>query len=290
MTWFLWALCSSLCAAALAESNRIFRLDPQYLNAWRSSFAVGLLALALPYMVWPQDKWFYIVATCDGAVTAVGMIVFLHLALKKSGRVSSMILPLAAIGAYMTWWMLRPLERPELVEHPAQVMIAVVSTAVIFAAIQRVRDNDAGWDSFLYVLPVGLLFGVFDALTKWVMGPGYNLYALGLSYAFIEALACSAIAWIAILPKPTGGRTHKLFEGKMIWGGFWSAFWTALMLLSAVFALSLAPNPAFPGMMMAMTPIWLFLYNTFRRVHDDISVPASLMLITGAIGLLLSTL
>lgn len=290
MIWFLWALVASICAAALAESNRMFRLDPQYLNAWRSTFAMLLVAAAFPYMEWPDNKWFYVVSGFDGAVTAIGMIVFFYLAAKKSGRVSSMILPLSAIGAYITWWMLMPALRPDLNESPERVLIAVLSAAVIFVALQKVRENDAGWESFFYVLPVGFLFGVFDALTKWVMGSGYNVYALAMSYAFLELVVCTIVSWIAVIPKPLGGRTITLFDRKLLWGGFWCAFWTAGMIISAVFALTHAPHPSAPVLLMAMTPVWLFGYNKLRGEKDDVSVPASLMLIGAAIGLLLSTL
>ncbi|HPQ51225.1 MAG TPA: hypothetical protein PKZ89_06100, partial [Alphaproteobacteria bacterium] len=217
MFWFLWALSASLCAAALAESNRIFRLDPQMLNAWRATFATGLVALAIPYMAWPADKWFYIVAGMDGMVTAIGMIMFFYLAAKRSGRVSSMILPLAAIGSYLMWWMLSPGERPDLTTNPGRVITAVLSATIIFVAIQKVRDNDASWESFLFVLPIGFLFGIFDALTKYVMGEDYNIYALALSYAFLELLVCAVVSWLATIHHPIGGRPTGFFDGKLLW-------------------------------------------------------------------------
>lgn len=129
MFWFLWALAASLCAAALAESNKVFKLDATMLNAWRSTFATALLCTAVPFMIWPHDKWFYVVACLDGAVTAAGMVMFFYLAARQSGRVSSMILPLAAIGAYVAWWMLMPGERPSMTAHPEKVAISVISAA-----------------------------------------------------------------------------------------------------------------------------------------------------------------
>ncbi len=293
MFWFLWALCASLCAAALAESNRIFKLDPQYLNAWRSTFATILVAFAIPYMAWPSGesaKWFYVVSGLDGAVTAIGMVMFFYLAARKTGRVSSMILPLAAIGAYLMWWMIQPSERPDLMNHPGRVITAVLSAAVILVALQRVRDNDASWESFLFVLPIGFMFGVFDALTKYVLGTGYNLYALALTYAFMELAACTVVSWIATIPTPIGGRQIGVFDKKLLWGGFWCAFWTCGMVLCSIFSISQAPNPALPGLVMALTPVWLFALNTLRRIKDDVSVPASAMLVAGAVGLLISTI
>lgn len=290
MAWFLWALSASLFAASLAESNRIFKLDPQYLNAWRASFATILVGLAFPYMEWPDTSGFYIVGVLDGVITGIGMILFFHLAAKRTGRVSSMILPLAAVGSYLTWWLLHPESRPDVWETPAQAFLAVVSAATVMVCLQRIRNNDTSWESFLLVLPVGLAFGLADALIKDVIGRDYQLYGIVLSFSFLALASCACAAWLAVIPPPVGGRPCRVNDPKLLWGAFWCAFWTAGMVLSSVFALTLAPHPSLPGLLMAMTPVWLLLLNLLRHTDDDVSVVASLILILGAVGLLLSTL
>ncbi len=291
--WFIWALCASLFAAVLAESNRKFRLEPQLLNAWRSTFAALMIGMALPLMSWPSilsNQNFYLVASIDGVVTAIGMIMFLSLAARKTGRVTSMMLPVAAIGAYATWWMIAPGERPALVDKPVQVCIAVFSLMMIFISLQRIRRNDNSWECFIIVLPVGLAFGITDALTKWVLVGSHGIYPLAIAYTFLSICVCAITAWIAALPVPTGGRIIKFLDRKLLWCGFWCGFWTAGMYLALTFSLSLSPNPTYPGIVMAMTPIWLYLLNQFRHTYDDANPIASLLIMLGAVGLLLSTL
>lgn len=290
MAWFIWAICASLCAAALAESNRIFKLNAQMLNAWRSTIALLLMSPALPYMQWPQTHSFYTVAILDGIVTAVGMVIFFYLAARKTGRVSSMILPMAAFAAYMTWWMMKPELRPDILENPLQVLIAVISFTLVCIAFQKVRDNDSSLDSFIVVLPVGLSFGVIDALTKDVLEGDYNTYRIILSYTFLSLAACTIAAWVAAIPTPIGGRPSKFWDKNLLWGSFWCGIWTVGMMLTGVFALSAAPNPSLPGLILALTPLWLFALNYIRKVDDDVSVPASLLILAGSAGLLISTL
>lgn len=290
MTWFIWGLIASLCAAALAESNRVFKLDARMLNAWRSTIALILMVIALPYMQWPQGRDFYVVAILDGIITAAGMVMFFFLAAKKTGRVSSMILPIAAFSAYMTWWMMRPMDRPDLLEQPFQVVLAVISFVLVCIAFQRVRDNDASWESFLIVLPVGLSFGVIDALTKAVLLDHHNIYPIVLSYTFLSLLLCALTSWIAVIPTPLGGRPYGFFDRKLLWGSFWCGTWTVGMALTSVLALSKAPNPSYPSLLMAMTPIWLFILNYFKNTYDDVSIPASILILLGAAGLLTSTI
>jgi hypothetical protein len=290
MTWFIWAVFASFCAAAMAECNRIFRLDAQMINAWRSTFAVALLAFAFPQMTWAHAHAFYGVAILDGAVTAIGMVMFFYLAARRTGRVSSMILPMAAFGAYVTWWMMYPLERPTLTEEPFHVLLAVLSFALVTFSFQKLRDNDASWDSFIIVLPVGLAFGVIDTLNKDVLGHSYNVYGAALAYTFLALAVCAVVSWVAAIPRPLGGRPCGFFDSKLLWGGFWCGFWTAGMTLASTFALSTAPNPTLPGLIMALTPLWLFALNHFRQVDDEVSTPAGVLLLAGTAGLLISTL
>lgn len=291
--WFVWALGASLFAAVLAESNRIFRMEPQLLNAWRASFAALLIGLAFPLMAWPafsQAQNFYVVGSIDGIIEAFGMMLFLSLAARRTGRVTSMILPVAAIAAYATWWLIAPAERPQLLEKPVQVITAVFSLFAIILSLQKIRNNDNSWQSFLIVLPVGLAFGVSDALTKWVLNENAAGYGMAIAYSFLSICICALVAWAMALPVPSGGRKISFFDKKLIWYGFWCGFWTAGMYLALTFSLSSAPHPTFPGIIMALTPVWLYMFNQLRGNPDDASPVAGFIMILGAIGLLLSTL
>ncbi len=291
--WFLWALGASFCAAVLAECNRKFQLEPRLLNAWRASFACIMIAFAFPMMEWPvfdQKRSFYTVAGIDGIVTAIGMVMFFSLAAKKTGRVTSMVMPVAAIGAFSTWWLIAPSQRINLFDQPVQTMIAIFSLVAIFIALQKIRRNDNSWESFVIVLPIGLAFGITDAMTKWVLEGANGVSGIGTAYTFLSMIFCAMIAWVVALPKPAGGRVTTIFNGPLLWGGFWCGFWTAGMSLALTFSLTLAENPTFPGIVMALTPIWLYILNQLRQTHDDVNPLAGLAIIAGAIGLLLSTL
>lgn len=292
MNWFLWALSASFCTAALAESNRIFKLNAQMLNAWRATIGLIFLGIAFPHMHWPHDSDFYIVAAIDGVIAAIGMILFLYLASKQTGRVSCMILPMAAFGAYVTWWMMEPLLRPDFIDQPFRVLLSLLSFTLVCISFQKIRENDASWNSFMIVLPVGLAFGVVNALTKKVMNADTltdGLHNVGLAYAFVALSVCTVVSWIANIYPPLGGRPSGFFDRKLLWGGFWCGFWTIGMILTELFAVTNSPNPAYPSLILTLTPVWLFALNKIRGVQDEVSISASILILVGATGLLLST-
>ncbi|MBP9867462.1 MAG: hypothetical protein KBC88_00845 [Alphaproteobacteria bacterium] len=293
MSWVIWALLSSLFAAVLAESNKKYRLDAQMLNAWRSTFGALLFSAAFPFMIWPsisENIGFYVVAALSGIVSGGGMVMFFWLAARRTGRVTSMVLPLAAIGSYVLWWLMMPEERPVLTESPFKILLAIISALTICLALQKVRENDAGWESFMIVLPLGLALGAVDALTKWAMGGAYNIYALAVAFSFLSMVVTAGVAWIAAIPVPAGGRPMKFTDLRLLWGGFWCGFWSAARFLAGVFALSGAPNPTLPGIFLALTPMWLYGLNYLRREPDESAPIPGFLIMLGAVGLLLSTL
>lgn len=280
--------------AIIAHFNHRRKLDPQLLNAWHSTFAAGMLAAAIPFMLWPdivEHKSFYIMAFLNGIVMALGMVFFFKLSLMRTGRVTSMIIPIAAVGAYAAWWMLSPESHPAFLESPWRGYLSVFSILAVCFAVQKVRANDASWETFIFVLPIGLAFGVRDALVKWVIGSEMHVYATAITFMMISVAVWALMAWLAAMPKPPGGRARsKFFEGPLLWGSFWCAFWTVGMLLAGVIALVRAPNPAYPGIIMAMTPLWLYAWNYLRSERDDVSPLAGAFIMLGAVGLLLSSL
>lgn len=293
MDWVIWAVISSFFAALLAESNKVFRLDAQMLNAWRSVFAALLFAAVWPSTAWPEfseNVKFYAVAVVSGVVSGIGMVMFFHLSARKTGRVTSMVLPLAAIGSYALWWVMAPEERPDLGETPFKALLAVLSALTVCLALQKVRENDAGWESFLIVLPLGLALGAVDTLTKWVMGAGYDIYALGVAFSLLSMVVTAVVAGVAAIPVPAGGRPMAFTDRRLLWGGFWCGLWTAARFLTGVFALSKAPNPTLPGIFLALAPLWLYALNYFRNIPDDSAPVPGFLIMLGAVGLLLSTL
>ena len=289
--WFFWSLLATLCTAIIAHFNHRHRLDPQLLNAWHSTFAALMLAAAIPFTIWPdffERKSFYIMGVLNGVVLGLGMIFFFKLAMRRTGRVTSMTIPIAAVAAYTAWWVLDPNSRPAFLDSPWRGYLTLLSMMCICFAMQKVRQNDASWETFLLVLPIGMAFGVRDALVKWTIGAEMQVYASAISFLLISALVWAGLAWIAAMPKPPGGR-EPVRVRPLLWGSFWCAFWTVGMLLANIIALIRAPNPAYPGIVMAMTPLWLYAYYYLRGIRDETSPVAGAVIILGAVGLLLST-
>lgn len=290
MQWFFLAFLASIFTACLAEINRTLKLESNILNAWRASFASVVLAFFYPWMRWPDDRMFYIIAGIDGAVNLIAIFMFLYLAAKKTGRVTSMSIPVSVMFSFFLSWMFVPENRLDIVEHPIRAGFFWLSIIVMFTALQKIRRNDNSWDSFVFVLPVGMLFGAMFFLRSMIIGPLETVFPQALSYTFVVSIVCAALAWVRVAFMPSHESERLLFDPRMLLGGAVCGVSWASMFMALLVAIAWAPNPAFPAMLLSLTPVWLLAYNKLMRIPDDASPAASMVMVAGAIGLLLSVL
>lgn len=285
--WFALSLISSAFAASLAEANRVRKHDAVLLNAWRATFAAILLAFLFPWMAWPDDRSFYIVAAIDGLTAVVGMTLFFLLAARQSGRVTSMSIPFSVMVAYLGGWLALPAGRPDFMAHPVQSGVSALAVAAMFFFLQKIRRNDNSWDSFRLVLPMGVMFGVMFVVRKIILGHVEHLFPIALSYTFVTALACALASWALAALRLNRGDV-LLPSGMALSGFVCGLFWTA-MFLTMLMAMAVASTPALPAALMTLTPVWLLVYNRLRRIPDDASPRASLGMIAASAVLLLAS-
>lgn len=290
MGWIFLAVLASVFTAALAEVNRTLRLDANILNAWRASLACVFLAFFFPWMVWPKLSIFYGIAAIDGIANLVAVFLFLYLAGRKTGRVTSMSIPVSVMIAYFLGWLFLPEHRWDLFENPVRAGLFWISLIAMFWALQKIRRNDNSWESFMMVLPAGMLFGAMFFLRSYTLGKVESVFPLALSYTFVVSIVCAIGAWIRVAFLPLQQIQVQLFDRKMLFGGTLCAFFWVSMFMALLVSLAWTPNPALPAIMLTLTPVWLLGYNKLRRIPDDASIVASMVMVAGAVGLLLSSL
>ncbi|MBI1272944.1 MAG: hypothetical protein GC131_02525 [Alphaproteobacteria bacterium] len=284
MSWALAALFCSFFLAAKVEANRHFRHNGLELAFTGALGGGAVLLLLLPWAYLPADGYFYAVVALSGIGGTLTVPALLDLAARQSGRVTSMYMPVAVFTAFLSYGLLRPESMEALLSDTGR-MTGVLG-ALFFAgfAVQFIRRNDAGWRHFLVVLPAGLIYGALDALYKYVFDPSYPMIGTGIAYAFLTYLLAIFVLAGILARRGKGMRalmTKKLLVNGLIIGTLGAA---ALVLCTA--ALVLAPNPAYPGVITIMVPLWLMIYNRARGVPDNASPLAGAVMVVAALSLI----
>lgn len=285
--WVIFAIILSTIMAACAEANRYFQMDGFRLNFWRVVVMTGLLLPVCLVAPWPEPSLFYVAAVFTGVVVAISPTIRLSLSARKMGRVSTLFMPVEALVGFMLWMLVDPNMRETLLSKPLTLGLVLLSFIIISGALATIRRNDAGWTAFLIVAPLGVLHALSGVLFKFSVVDSHivgNILIYILVANMVAIILCTSfLAMQKDIQQslcPPGMMRAALFYGVLgVMGQFF--FFSAT---------SLAPNPGYVVAIVMLAPAWILLYKKIRKLPDDASPIAGMIMVAGAILLVLVTL
>lgn len=281
--WLPLALMSSLVAASNIEANRRAKQDGFRLNLWRTTLSSLMwLPLAL-FHHWPHDGMFYAAAMFSGVSLIIGFTIQNNLAARHNGRVALLYMPLKAVGVFLIWTAIDGQARAHLFERPWVAAGVLLCLGAIVAALAEFRKHDVSWSSLKAVLPVIVVYGAGDILARLNMAPGELVDRLVVFLAVMNMTSAmvSSLIW-PWRPK----RQLPLFTKPLLLHGLRSGMAGNVNQVCFFISLVVAPNPAYPSMILLLTPVWLLVYHRLAKVPDDASPVAGTLMVVAAIVLM----
>lgn len=286
MTWLVYAVLISFTAAAFSEANRIFKMDGFRLNFWRSLVAVVLVFPATLFVEWPMFGWFYAAVLFNGIALIIASTLKFNAAAKHNGRVASLFMPVKVFFAFFLWLAISKQALADQMANPWQ-FAGIMGTFVLAAgALFLMRRNDVGWQAFLYVAPVGVLFAVTDVVVK-LLSEGQDPLEMSVIYVFLSFLVAMVLSGLFLIVRHSPDKEllpPKMFRAAFIIGILGAVTFT-LFLLGVIHA----PNPAYVTAVAMLSPVWLMFYHKLRGIKDDASPFAGFLLVASAITLAVLT-
>lgn len=281
--WLISALVSSMLSAQNVEMNRRAKQEGFRLNLWRMGLSALFwfpLAMLQP---WPHDPLFYVAAIFGGLVLIVGFTIQTDLAVKHNGRVAIVYMPLKAILVFLVWMLVSVHAREHLIEHPLRGLGVLVCLGIMVAALFSFRKHDVSWSSFKAVLPIVVLYGAADILTKSIISPAQLGQEL-IVFLFVISAASAGVSCLLLPWRPQP--QLPLVTPMLIRHGGWAAFGSTLNQVCFFIALILGPSPAYVSMVALLAPVWLLVFHRLSGIKDDASPVAGTVLVGAAILLM----
>lgn len=283
MSWFITALVASIAQAITFDVNRTLQMNAVVLVYWRSLLSVVLfLPLFLFVDLQPLTPAFWLVCGYAAVSAALGLTIQSYLSARGGGRVASLVMPLKVLFAFVIWLAIDEAYRQGLVAEPVKAFLLALCFTSSMLAMNFMRRSDMGLLTLLLIVPDALLYALYDVLAKYVLEINFDLNAL-LAFAllcniFMAVLMQGMVLWPAqrgVKVRPSG---HQLSQAAKL--AVLSAICWVLMPLSLV----LAENPAYPGMVMMLAPVWLTVYYRWARVKDEAHPWAGFVMVLAALG------
>ena len=288
--WFVWALISGLTFSVALEANKHFKLEGLTLTFWRSVMSALLMLPLILAMEWPSDPVYYLVICLTSAVSVIGTVVQFNLAAKHNGRVANLDLPVKIVLAFLIWLVIDRVEREAFFSDPVYAGGVLASFALMIASLQFVRKNDASWSAFLAILPIGVLYAVIGVLTKLMLDDGESVLGISLSWVFLGSILMAVTSLPLLVSQKMSGKKLDIVSPNILKGALFCAFFATIAGVTYNFAVIATPNPGYPGVVIAMTPVWFAVYYKCMGIKDELSPVAGLFLGLSALILLLVTL
>lgn len=278
MTWILFALLLSFTAAFFAEANRYFKMDGYRLIFWQGVTSTVILTPILFTVPWPAPSLFYVGAIFMGTVAAISAAMRFNLSAQKKGRITTLFLPVESIGAFFLWLMIDEQQRLFLWENPLTLIAILTSFLLISIALNQIRKNDACWQTFIIVAPLGLMHAFTGVFSKMALPPALNIEMV-LLYLFVVRLAMTLSAGCLLL----GKRQHNWAPPGMLRAGSLYGVLSTIAGASFIAAIQTAPNPGYVAAIIMLAPVWIMLLHRARGIRDDASPRAGLVMVAGAV-------
>ena len=284
MTWWLFALLAGLTNCVQIELNKSFQLSGLHLNTLRSLIAAILMLPFLPFMEWPTLPAFYLVLVLEASISVVCMVAQYNLAARKSGRVAFMHQPISLILIFLFWLALDAEQRIFLAENPLNTAGIGLAFIVFILSVQFIRKNDAGWQAFLSVVPIAVLYAAMTVISKLALEHGQTLLSISLTFVFVANL----LMFLISMPVLYSGRVVALIPNIKILkdATLVSLFHTLSWVLLAI-AIIMTPNPAYVAVITGLAPIWFYIYYRLRRIPDDANPVAGIFMMIASFMVLL---
>lgn len=281
MTWVILSFGATLCLALVAEINRRFKVEGFRLNLLKSVFAVLFGLPLLLVAVFPQDLQFYLIATTQGLMSVYAMNVFFDLAKRYETRVSAMYLGVTAVAAFILWYMLKPTEMSALLSNEILAVALIICFIGVIVSLQFLRENDLSLKVLKTLLPLGLLFAFVDVSIKIFIEGNYPIWQTVLTFVMVSFAVNAVFSYFYMVYDKREISVDRpiIIQAALI------GILSFATLFAATSAIVMAPNPAYPGIIMMNVPVLLFAYHKLTGTKDDASpaIAGAMIALTGGL-------
>lgn len=292
MIWALFSLFSGLTYCVQSELNKHYKIDGFRLNTFRSLFSALLMVPLIPFMEWPTIPEYYLVLVLEGAISVVGMMVQYNLAATQNGRIANLHQPIAIMLTFVFWLSIDETQRAFLLANPVKGLCIMLAFMIFITSLQFIRRGEMGMKILLSVIPVAVLYSLMSVISKIALEHGDSLLEISLNFVFISNIMMFLLSFPVLVSqkmRPNAKKPPLVIDKKLIKAAFSIGFFHTISWVSICIAIILTPNPAYPGIITGLGPIWFMLYYKARGIPDSASPIAGLFMTVAALLLLFVT-
>ena len=286
VTWWTLALAISFASCIFLNLNKKFQLDGLRARGWSTFFAASYLSPILFFIYLPTDPAFYLCAFIAGCMMSFVGEIYFNLGARYGGPVASLSRPFGIICSFIVWAAYDWQNTLIMLSDPIVGFgILAAFTLAMWGQMRLVKDNKSIKTAIKALVAAALIGGLVSPITKF--GMEFTITPQqALVWTFFFHVSGSAMCFLRHCLRNTD---DPIVTKKHLHFGYMIGLYNALFGPMYAYAVLLAPNPSFIGLVVMLTTVWLMIYYKLRGQDALVRPKAVAMLLTAVTVLVFTT-
>ncbi len=282
-SWQFLSIMAAIMGSGYNTFNQHYKIKPSILLVWRG---LGVALAGSIWLIWydlPTNVDFYIYAVFLGSCISYLDYRYFDGVNKYGAGPLTRLAPLFIIFSMSIWWAIEPTSFFNLYNDKLRFYIVILSTIGVIASIYSMKKNSVGSDVIKFMIPMYLLFIVFDIFAKKMFATvdANNTFGAVIGYAIIGSFVAGFINLIVFIKRREKSTPilKELASRKVIEAGIIAVFFNLTYMLLRNQGISQSPNPAYVSAVQSLSPVLVTIYNRIINFDDRNNIKAGLFLV-----------
>lgn len=291
MFWIINGFIYGLFTAIYTIFNQHYKLNAYLLGVWRG-FGISVIFFPFCFLFpFPYQISYWALLIAQGLMIAVyDSHLFFASALYGAGP-TSRIMALTAIITTILWWFLTPRSFIVLLGNETAVIIIMFLLFGFTASYWYMIKSPISDRLVKYMIPAIFSLSGMSIVTKEIALHGSSVWASLAYYLTVSTFVSGMLNfyWFCSQKrlKITDG-IKQAFAPNVINAGFYIILFSAVLITAKTLALRSAPNPGYVTALLLTAPLFVFAFNKYRKIPDNISVTAGFFMVAFLAALILT--
>ena len=290
MLWIINGLIYGFFTAIYTTFNQHYKINAYLLGIWRG---FGIFALFFPFCFlfpFPFSLSYWLLLIAQGIMIAVYDSHLFYASAHYGAGPSSRIMALTAIVTTMLWWLLTPQDFLILLNNEKNVIVLIFLLLGFTVSYWYMIKSPVSRRLTAYMLPAIISLSGMSIATKQIALHGSSVWSSLAYYLTVSTFVSGLLNFYWFCRQNRWQIRNSLkqtFAPGITKAGFYVVSFSAILIIAKTLSLRSSPNPGYVTALLLTSPLFVFAFNKYSKIPDNISIKAGFSMIAFLIALIL---
>ncbi|MBQ1612444.1 MAG: hypothetical protein II085_03110 [Alphaproteobacteria bacterium] len=282
MFWIINGLIYGVFTAIYTLFNQHYKLNAYLLGVWRG-FGISVFFLPFCFLFpFPKSVYYWELLIAQGIMIAIYDSHLFFASAHYGAGPTSRIMALTTIITTVLWWFLTPQSFIILLNNERDVIIIMFLLLGFTASYWFMIKTPVSCRLVKYMIPAIFSLAGMSIVTKEIALHGSSVWCSLAYYLTVSTFVSGGVNFYWFYSKNHNRLINSLkqtFSPQLTKAGLYIISFSAILIIAKTLALRSAPNPGYVTALLLTSPLFVFAFNKYNKIPDNISVKAGFSMI-----------